>query len=356
MWKEIIAKDLIMKILYQIPSLDTVYAGRFIYEGYKDAFLDMGHDFRPFTSNDNLKQVLDEFRPDIFISSLNSYNLKFIDLDLLLKYRKRGLVFFSQIRPWRKQNIQFGGSNLESEKKLVNYIKEGLAGDIFFHWLEQDDLSMDGFTQTTGYKFHTILLAANTKKYFYDYDKKYKADISYVGSRLPSKVKFIKKHFNPLFRQYNCRVYGSDWTLRNRLEGYAQKIGQYFNINSLKHIRKISLSIDDERKVYSSSTISLNIHEKHQKKFGSDFNERTLKIIASGGFEICDNVKVIRKYFNENELVIAENTNDWFEKIEYYIKNPGKRLPIIEAGQRKVLAEHTYYNRVKQIINLYKNF
>ena len=138
--------------------------------------------------------------------------------------------------------------------------------------------------------------------------------------------------------------------------GYLQKVGQYFNIESLKHIRKIPLSIDGERKVYSSSIISLNIHEDHQRKFGSDFNERTLKIIACGGFEICDNVRIIRKYFNEHELVIAEDTKDWFEKIDYYIKNPEKRLPIIEAGRSKVLTKHTYHNRVEQIINLYVNF
>ena len=75
-----------LKVLYQINSLETVYAARFIYEGYKDAYLEKGHEFRPFTSKDNLEQVLAEYNPDIFISSLNSYNLKFLDLDLLKKY------------------------------------------------------------------------------------------------------------------------------------------------------------------------------------------------------------------------------------------------------------------------------
>ena len=63
-----------MKILYQIPSLETVYAARFIYEGYKDAFLDLGHEFRPYTSRDNLELILKEYNPDVFISSLNRYN------------------------------------------------------------------------------------------------------------------------------------------------------------------------------------------------------------------------------------------------------------------------------------------
>lgn len=346
-----------MKILYHIPCLETVYAGRFIYQGYKDAFLDLGHKFRPFTSNDNLKVILDEYQPDIFITSLNKYNLKFLDLEMLKKQRKtKGMVLFSQIRPWHYQTNAFGAQALKNKPKLIQLIKQGLAGDIFFHWLEQDDPSMDGFTSTTGYPFYTILLAANTKKYFPDYDEEYRTDISYVGSRLSSKKQLFKQYLNPLFKKYDCKVYGSDWSLSNRLIGYVQKFGQYFNIGFLKGIRKLPVSVESERKIYSSSIISLNIHEPHQRKFGSDFNERTLKIPASGGFQICDNVAVLKKYFNENELVIAENTNDWFEKIDYYIKNPEKRLPIIKAGRKKVLENHTYHHRVQQIIDIYNNF
>jgi len=345
-----------MRIVYEIPSPETVYAERFIYEGYRDAFLDLGHEFKPFTSSDNLERLLSEYQPDIFIYSLNRFHLKFLDLKLLKKYRGEGLVLFCHTPSWKEQTSQFGGSNLEGDSYLVDLIRSGLAGDIFFHWLEQDDPSMEGFTETTGYPFHTILLAANTKKYFYEYDPKYQSDISFVGSLLPTKVEFVKKHVFPLMRKYDVKIYGSDWTLGDRVLGKVQKVGQYFNIEPLKHVRKIKLPLDDERKVYSSSTISLNIHEDHQRKFGSDFNERTFKIIASGGFEICDNVRVIRKYFNENELVIAENTDDWFEKIDYYIRNPEERISIIEAGKEKVLREHTYHNRARQVIQLYRDF
>lgn len=344
------------KILYHIPSLESVYAARFIYKGYKDAFLELGYQFRPLTSADNVKNVLEEYQPDIFISSLNSYNLKFLDLDLLKKYRKKGLVFFNQIGLWNLSFDQFGSQALNSQPEFVTLIKKGLAGDIFFNWYQQDDPAMDGFTKATGYPFHTLLLAANPKLYFYDFDKKYKSDIAFVGSYLPEKRKFINEHIIPLRKKYTVSTYGSDWTFESRMLGYVQKVGQYFNIEPLKKVRKIPLSLSDERKVYSSATISLNIHEDHQRKYGHDFNERTFKVLACGGFEICDNVKVLRKYFSEKELVIAENTDDWFDKIDYYMKNPNKRKPIIKAGMEKVLKSHTYYNRVDQIIKMYNNF
>lgn len=344
-----------MNILYQINSLESVYAGRFIYEGYKNAFEDAGHAFKPFTSKEDLNYVLESFKPNIFISGLNRYNLKYLDLALIRKYRdEKGMVFFNQVPAWRGQNSQFVGKGLESDPELVELIKTGLAGDIFFHWLEQDSPYMEGFSDETGQSFETILLAADTSRFFPDFDESYKADISYVGSYLNDKKQFINTHLIPLKKKYNVRTYGSDWNFNDRLIGYIQKGGQYLNIGPLKELREIKLPLDDERKVYTSSTISLNIHENHQRRDGSDFNERTFKIIASGGFEICDNVSILRKYFTEKELVIAEDTNDWFDKIDYYIRNPERRIPIIEAGRKRVLKDHTYTNRVDQIISLYK--
>ena len=345
-----------MRIIYQIPSLDTVYAIRFIYEGYKNAFEDLGHQFVSYTANDNLRSLIDTFKPHLFITSLNGYNLKYLDLPLLKKYRNEGLVLFTQIGTWKEQCTQYGARGLSERPSDIKLITNGLAGDIFFHWLERDDPFMDGFTKTTGYPFYTILLAADKHRFFYEYDSRFAADISYIGSRLPEKKAFFKNHLTPLQKKYNVKIYGSDWTIGSQMLGYVQKIGQYFNIPKVRSIRKLMLGLDDERKVYASSKISLNIHEEHQRKYGSDFNERTLKIIASGGFEICDNVKILRKFFSEDELVIAANREDWFNKIEYYLSAPEQREKIIKAGQKKVLSEHTYHNRVAEIIGIYSNF
>ena len=342
-----------LRILYNIPSLESVYAARFIYEGYKDAFLELGHEFQPLTSSDDQKKIFSSYKPHIFISAFNNYTLKFLDLELIKKHRKKGMVFFSQIGLWNLSLDHFGARALKNQPEYIHLITKGLVGDIFFNWFQQDDPAMDGFTKTTKYPFYTILLAANTKKFFYEYSDKYNTDISFVGNFLPDKKEFIKKHVFPLMKKYSAKMYGSDWTLSDRLLGYIQKGGQYFNIDPLKKVRSIKIALEDEKKVYSSSTISLNIHGDYQRRYGKDFNERTFKILASGGFEVCDNVNVLRRYFDENELVIGENTKDWFEKIEYYLKYPGKRLKIIERGRTKVLKKHTYLHRAKQLLKLY---
>jgi len=345
-----------MRIVYQIPSIETVYAARFIYEGYKNAFEELGHQIIPFTGQDSLQKILCDYNPDIFITSLNSYNFRYLDLNLMKDQRKtKGMVLFTQIRPWTCQCKQYGAGGLKDFPEDFSLIKKGLAGDVFFHWLEEDDPFMDGFEKETGYTYYKILLAADTKRFYYEYDSAYAGDICFIGNYLPDKRDFFKAHLFPLLKKYKVNIYGNDWTWGSQVVGYFQKLGQYFDISSLKRIRKIVLPLEDERKVYASSGISLNIHEKHQRKYGSDFNERTFKIIASGGFELCDNVKVLRRYFTEDELVIAENTTDWFEKIRYYFVNPDKRASIIEAGRKVVLSSHTYVNRAEQFIELYRN-
>ena len=116
------------KILFHIPSLETVYAGRFIYEGYKNAFIDLGFDFNTVTTKDNLSYALDKYRPDIFLYSLNSYTLKYIDLDVLYKWRKKGLFVLCQIRAWndigtRNKPLSISGP-LKYDIDQINLIKK----------------------------------------------------------------------------------------------------------------------------------------------------------------------------------------------------------------------------------------
>lgn len=346
------------RIVYHIPSLHTIYAGRTIYAGYKHAFEDLGHSFAHLNAQDNQEDVFEKFKPHIFITSLNDYYLRFLDLENMKKHKKNGLKVFVVIPFWKSPLSVFRINETPSisrNKEFVNLIKSGDFGDVYFNPCEAGDERMRGFEEETGYKHHTILLAADKKLHFPEYSEKFKADISYIGTNLPEKRDFMKENVFPLKEKYNLKLYGQDWTAYDRAKGFVQKVGQYFNIPVMRSLQKPKLQLEDERRIYNSSVISINIHEEYQKKFGGDCNERTFKIPACGGFEITDDVACIRKYFKEDEeIVIAKNKDDWFQKIDYYMKNPEKRLPIIEAGRRRVLKDHTYHNRVEQIISIYK--
>ena len=345
-----------MNIAYHMPSLETVSAQRTIYYGYKHAFEDLGHQFFTYSSGDDLKNFLEFTQIDIFITSSHFYYQKYLDFKLLNEYRNKGMVLCTKIDFWKspfsRSRINEAKS-LKDDPKTVQLIKNGDLGDVFFHVVEQSDERMEGFERETGNKFYTVPLAADKLSLTYEFSTDFISDISYIGTNLPSKRRFFQECVFPLRTKYDLRLYGQDWTFRDRMMGWIQKFGQYYNISHLSSIRKPSLHISDESKIYSSSRICINVHEDYQRKFGGDCNERTFKIPICGGFEITDDVACIRKYFKAGEeIIIAENRKDWFEKIDFYMNNPDERVPIIEAGRNRVLTEHTYHNRAEQLINI----
>lgn len=257
--------------------------------------------------------------------------------------------------PIHKSRINEGNS-LKDDIKTINLIKNGEYGDVFYNVVEQGDARMDGFSDYTGYEYYTIPLAADRIILKDNFQEKFRSDISFIGTYLAQKKDFFDEYVFPLKTKYNLKLYGQDWTKFDRALGFTQKVGQYFNIPVLKSIRKPKLKLEDEGSIYNSSTISINVHEDYQRKFGGDCNERTFKIPLAGGFEITDDVDCIHKYFKVGEeIVVAENKQDWFDKIDYYIKNSDKRLEIIAKGKARVAKDHTYHNRVDQIIEIYKS-
>jgi len=348
-----------MKILYHFPHYKTtIYAYRTVVNGFKNAFEDMGHDFKIYSADDKLEKLLDEFKPDIFMTQTHPFYQKYLDLNLIKKHRNKGMKVFTKIDFWknpmsRKRINEAKG--LSEDKNTIDLIKEGLMGDYFYHVVEQGDPMMDGFKKTTGYKFYTIPLAADKivleKSKF---DKKFVSDISFIGTNLPGKRKYFEDNIFSLKEKYDLRLYGQDWTTVDKMLGWIQKGGQYFNLPVVRSIQKPKLSLGEEGDIYASSKISINVHEDYQRRFGEDCNERTFKIPMAGGFEITDDISCIRKYFKEGEeIVIARNKRDWYDKINFYIVNSEKRKIIIDAGRKRVLRDHTYHNRVNQIIDIY---
>jgi hypothetical protein len=345
-----------VKVLYHIPSLDSIYAHRTIYHGFRNAFLDLGHAFRPFTLDDRLDVVLQDYRPDLFITSSHSFYRRQLDYLLLRRFRNEGLCVLVKIDFWDSPLSALRineAKSLKDEPKVVEMIANGDLGDAFFHVVEQDDPRMSGFVETTGRPFHTVPLAADRLALKPAFDARFAADVSFVGTLLPEKRAFFKEHVFPLGAQHTLRIYGQDWSPLDRGLAWVQRAGQYFNIKPLARLRKPRLQLEDEARIYASSKVSINVHEQHQRRFGGDCNERTFKIPFCGGFEVVDDVACLDRYFERGtELVVAASPGEWVNMVEHYLRHPEARTPIIEAGRRRVAREHTYHNRVAQLLSI----
>lgn len=346
-----------MKIVYHFPFLDTVNAHRTIYFGFKNAFEDMGHDFKTYTAGMDLDAFLTKEQPDIFITASHFLWRKQLDYAVLRKYRDKGMVVVTKVDFWQspmnKGRINEAKS-MKDDHEAVTLLKTGKLGDLYYHVVEQDDPRMEGFSKIAKKGYFTLPLAADKTVMNHNFSTKFAADISFIGTNLPQKREYFKNWLMPLGKKYDLKLYGQDWTPINRGLGYAQKAGQLFNIPGLKGLRKPKLTIHDEATIYSSTKVCVNLHEDYQRYFGGDCNERTFKIPACKAFEISDDVACIRKYFREGkEIVIATDKNDWFDKINYYFNHDKERNQIIKAGFRRVMQDHTYHNRVDDILHQY---
>lgn len=345
-----------MKILYHMPSLSSIYAARTIYHGYKNAFIDLGHQFQTLTSDNELKVVLKNYRPDILITATHSYYRKFLDYPLINSFRKEGMFVLAKVDFWRSPMSKWRineAASMEGDKQLRALMDRDQLADAYFHVVEQGDARMDGFSSGTDRSWHTIPLAADKTILSRRWEPQFTADVSYVGTYLADKKEFFNRNVFPLGEEFNLKIYGQDWSRSDRILGWIQRFGQYFNLACLASIRKPRLNLEDEAAVYGSSLVSINVHEAYQKQFGGDCNERTFKIPLCGGFQVVDNVNCISKYFKVGqEIVIGETEYDWLEKVRYYIANPHERLAIIDAGCERVLRDHTYHNRVQYMLNL----
>ncbi len=341
-----------MKVLYHLPSIHNMYAGRFIALGYRDAFTDLRHTFRLIDNSENILRVAEQISPDLFITSSHATCTNHLQFDQLAALRSRGMCVAVQID--RLTFREDAGHSLNRRPELLKRVRDDQFGDIYFNYYQPEQ--MRDFEQLTGRKHHTVLLAANRLVHHPQAaESRWRSDAVFIGAYLPRKRETFARLLTPLQARYQVRVYGPDWSARDRAIGFVQRVSQYLNLRLFDRLRSPALTQDEERAVYASTRIGINIHEAQQRRDGEDFNERTLKIMACGAFQLCDHVAILRKYFTPSELVMARD-HEWEELFEYYLHHDRERIDIQERGTRKVHEAHTYHHRVEQFVELWERW
>lgn len=346
-----------MRILYTIPNPHGLGADRWMYEGYKNAFIFSGHEFFVITENDDFQAVVDDVRPDFLL----------LDFMAFMGYCHKKIIvppqYFEQIKNRGTRIFAMTAAGIDREDET----QEGI--DFFRKYLPFLDVCFSQFPPETTKNFnilfdnkmHFVPHAADTDRFFPEKpDDAFKCDIAFIGSLYTSKREQFERLLFPLIKKYHVRFYGPGWTFRDKILRPISGLGRKFNLKKLTkfvNAQRISISQDDERKLYASAKICVNIHEYYKDGTIKGYsNEREFKVPASGGFQISDYIPGMERYFElEKEIVIARSPEEWFSKIDYYVNHESDRKKIQEEGTLRVLKEHSYVNRVAQLINLYNS-
>jgi spore maturation protein CgeB len=86
------------------------------------------------------------------------------------------------------------------------------------------------------------------------------------------------------------------------------------------------------------------------------FTQRVFDCLAAGGFVITSRKKVVEEFFvtggPSQELAVFFDEKDLRSKIDYFLAHDEKRKAVAARGRQKVLAEHTYHNRIAEIFSV----
>lgn len=198
------------------------------------------------------------------------------------------------------------------------------------HYVEE--IKKRGFLQTT-----YLPLATDPKRYkrmnISEEDQKhYGYDVCFVGIPYPNRVEVLDG-----LAQYRVGVFGDGWDKYFLRRG--KKTPSYYRGKAIG---------EKVLKIYRSSKIVLNIHDPEAKE---GVNTRTFDILACGARELVDYKKSLNDHFHVGKEIIAyKNLKELHSLVAYYLEHLEELNEISEKGRRRVLQEHTWDQRIRQLI------
>lgn len=165
----------------------------------------------------------------------------------------------------------------------------------------------------------------------------YGNDIAFVGSWDKERERWLKE-----IATFDLGIWG---------EGYWKTHCKDKSIRN--KWREMAVYGENMSKVLNASKVSLNILREQNKE---NHNMRTFEAPACGAFVLAERSKEEKYFFEEDkEAVYFSSPEELRDKIVYYLKHEEERKKIAKEGYKRcVSSEYSYFYRVKQILNSYK--
>lgn len=165
-------------------------------------------------------------------------------------------------------------------------------------------------------------------------------DVLFCGVAFTSR-KDIVRNLMPSLRRLNIRIIGPGWG----------EFGVGFSDARIEKHQLVEL--------YQRSKIVLNLGRSlhfENKRFmisPSTPGPRTFEAAAAGAFQIFhEDTYELRRYFTGDEIPTFSNKRDFDELIETFLDDPDRRLEVAQQAQKRTLEEHTYGNRIQDVLSI----
>jgi spore maturation protein CgeB len=146
------------------------------------------------------------------------------------------------------------------------------------------------------------------------------------------------------FAELPMKIWGTEWPDCKPFTELVQERGR-------------RLTPEEYIKIFNATDININLHsstERGDVDPGGDFvNPRTFELASCGAFQLVDERSLLPEVFESGkELVTFKDSKDLKEKISHYMNKPTERAQIGAAARARVLRDHTYEARLKQMLSI----
>ncbi len=164
------------------------------------------------------------------------------------------------------------------------------------------------------------------------------SQVSFVGAGYNNR----QQMFASLAR-HDFKIWGTEWPTVPPFNRLVQEQGR-------------RLTPEEYIKIFNASVVNLNLHSSMERdgvEPNGDFvNPRTFELAACGAFQLTDNRLLLPELFAvPGEIATFDTRREMQEQIDYYLAHPAERERIAQAARTRVLNEHTYEHRIRQMVS-----
>ena len=168
--------------------------------------------------------------------------------------------------------------------------------------------------------------------------EEYGSDVSFVGAGYANRREIFPRLVG---RDWRFKLWGNEWDGATGLTSALQRNGARIDTETCQ-------------KVFNASAVNLNLHSWAGAGFDPDgdfVNPRTFELAACGGFQLADRRSLMPDLFAENEIAILSSPEALPGEISRWLHEPAQRVAMAAQARRRVLAEHTYQHRMRDLLS-----
>ena len=167
---------------------------------------------------------------------------------------------------------------------------------------------------------------------------RYSSDVVFVGSYYTNRQKVLES-----LTDFDLSVWGPGWENLSKDSPLREKI------------KGGRVNYDEWVKIYGAAKIVLAVHFQNNAIPSKQISPKVFETMACRKPVFSDKQEDVRILFKEGENIICfEDEADLKEKLNFYLLDDQKRSGIAEAGYQEVISKHKYTDRIKVIIDKFK--